>query len=283
MFGRKRRGRVEQAVETVQPYAEIAREVAGDEEVARRGAGALASLFLLRRRLLASMGLAGLAWRIANDAHLRGELNRLADDFVALKGREERARVRRRRRRMLAGLAGSGAAAGAAVVYARARGPARVKEAIEVAVPVTTAYNQWTQFEEFPSFMDGIEQVRQVDDTHLHWVASVGGRQRQWDAVISEQRPDERVAWHATSGKRNAGVVTFHRLADDRSKVMVQLDFEPDGLRETVGTILGLDRRRIKGDLERFSHLLERRGAESGAWRGTVERGALVADDWTAR
>ena len=272
MFGRRRRGRVEQAVETVQPYAESAREVAGDEEVARRGAGALASLFLLRRRLRASMGLAGLAWRIANDAHLRGELNRLADDLVAVKARAERTRARRRRRRMLAGLAGSGAAAGAAVVYVRARGPARVEEVIEVAVPVTTAYNQWTQFEEFPRFMDGIEEVRQVDDTHL-----------QWDAVISEQRPDERVAWHATSGKRNAGVVTFHRLADDRSKVMVQLDFEPDGLRETVGTILGLDRRRIRGDLERFSHLLERRGAESGAWRGTVERGALVADDWTDR
>jgi uncharacterized membrane protein len=282
MFGRKRRGRVEQAVETVQPYAQTAREVAGDEKARRRAAGALASLFLLRRRLLASMGLAGLAWRIANDAQLREELNRLADDLVAVRGRAERARARRRRR-MLAGLVGSGAAAGAAFAYARARGPARVEEAIEVAVPVTTAYNQWTQFEEFPSFMEGIEEVRQLDETHLHWVASLGGRRRGWDAEISEQRPDERVAWHATSGKRNTGVVTFHRLADDRSKVMVQMEFEPEGLRETVGTIFGLDRRRIKADLERFSQLLERRGAESGAWRGTVERGALVTDDWTDR
>jgi uncharacterized membrane protein len=282
MFGRKRRGRVEQAVETVQPYAQTAREVAGDEKARRRAAGALASLFLLRRRLLASMGLAGLAWRIANDAQLPEELNRLADDLVAVRGRAERARARRRRR-MLAGLVGSGAAAGAAFAYARARGPARVEEAIEVAVPVTTAYNQWTQFEEFPSFMEGIEEVRQLDETHLHWVASLGGRRRGWDAEISEQRPDERVVWHATSGKRNTGVVTFHRLADDRSKVMVQMEFEPEGLRETVGTIFGLDRRRIKADLERFSQLLERRGAESGAWRGTVERGALVTDDWTDR
>jgi len=171
---------------------------------------------------------------------------------------------------------GTGAATGAAAAYARNRGPVSVEESVEIDVPVETAYNQWTQFEEFPRFMEGIDEVRQPDDTHLHWVASSGGRRREWDAEISEQRPDERIAWHATSGKRNAGVVTFHRIGDERSKVMVQLDFEPEGLRESLGSMVGLDRRRIRGDLERFSELVELRGGESGAWRGTVEEGTVV-------
>src|SRR5918998_808644 len=101
---------------------------------------------------------------------------------------------------------------------------ATIEQSIEVEVPVSTAYNQWTQFEEFPQFMDGVESVRQLDDTHLHWVASVGGKTHEWDAEISEQKPDERVAWKATDGKTNAGVVTFHRLDDNRTKVMVQMD-----------------------------------------------------------
>ena len=276
MLGRKRRRRIDEAVKTVQPYVETAREVVADEEAPRRGIAALASLLLFRRRLLASMGVAGLAWRVASDAQLRAQLSQLADDIAEFKGRAERARARRRRRRILVGLVGSGAATGAAIAYARTRDPVRVEESVEVNVPVETAYNEWTQFEEFPRFMEGIEEVRQLDDTHVHWVASSGGRRREWDAEITEQRPNERVAWHATSGKRNAGVVTFHRLGDERSKMMVQLDFEPEGFRETAGSILGLDRRRIRGDLERFSELVEGRGVESGAWRGTVEEGTRV-------
>jgi uncharacterized membrane protein len=276
MFARKRRGRISEAVETVQPYTETARKVVADEEARRRGVAALASLLLFRRRLLASMGIAGLAWRLANDAQLRTQLNQLAQDVAEFKGRAERAKARRRRRRILSVFIASGAATGAAIAYARARGPVSVEESVEMDVPVDTAYNQWTQFEEFPSFMEGIDEVRQLDDTHLHWVASSGGRRREWDAEISEQRPDERVAWHATSGKRNAGAVTFHRLGDERSKVMVQLDYEPEVVREAVGSILGLDRRRVRGDLERFRELVEQRGSESGAWRGTVEQGTVV-------
>jgi len=237
---------------------------------------ALASLLLFRRRLLATTGIAGLTWRMANDPHIRGQLNQLAQDLVELKGRAERAKARRRRRRVLVGVVGSGAAVGGTVAYVRSRGPVGVEESVEVNVPVETAYNQWTQFEEFPRFMEGIDEVRQLDDTHLRWVASAAGRRREWNAEISEQRPDERVAWHATSGKRNSGVVTFHRLQDDRSKVMVQLEFEPEGLRETFGSILGLDRRRIRGDLQRFAGLVEERGVESGAWRGTVEQGTVT-------
>jgi uncharacterized membrane protein len=149
---------------------------------------------------------------------------------------------------------------------------ATIEQSIEVDVPVQTAYNQWTQFEEFPSFMEGVEQVRQVDEEHLHWVAEFGGSRHEWDAVITEQHPDERVAWRNTDGKENAGVVTFHRLDDDRSRVMVQMDFVPEGIKEKLGDALGAPDRRVKGDLERFKEMIEARGRESGAWRGEVPR-----------
>jgi len=145
-----------------------------------------------------------------------------------------------------------------------------IEESIEIERPVRTVYNQWTQFEEFPSFMEGVESVTQVDDTHLHWIAEIGGVRREWDAVVTEQHPDERVAWRSTSGTSNAGVVTFHKLADDRTKVMLQLDVEPEGALERVGDALGIIRRRASGDLERFKELIETRGQESGSWRGDV-------------
>jgi uncharacterized membrane protein len=147
-----------------------------------------------------------------------------------------------------------------------------VEESVEVQVPVRTAYDQWTQFEEFPSFMEGVESVTQLDDTHLHWVAEIGGVRREWDAEITEQHPDERVAWRSTGGAGNAGVVTFHRLSPDATKVMLQLDFEPEGLVEQVGDKLGVVRRRAVGDLERFKAFIESRGSETGAWRGDVSR-----------
>ena len=114
--------------------------------------------------------------------------------------------------------------------------------------------------------------MRQVDDTHLHWVAELGGSRHEWDAEITEQHPDERVAWRNTDGKENAGVVTFHRLDDNRSRVMVQMDFVPEGIKEKLGTALGAPDRRVQGDLERFKELIESRGTESGAWRGEVPR-----------
>jgi uncharacterized membrane protein len=149
-----------------------------------------------------------------------------------------------------------------------------IAQSIDLEVPVQTAYNQWTQFEEFPQFMDGVEEVRQLDDTRLHWVAELGGSRHEWDAVITEQHPDERVAWRNTDGKDNAGVVTFHRLDDDRSRVMVQMDFVPEGLKEKLGSALGAPDRRVQGDLERFKELIESRGRESGSWRGEVPREA---------
>jgi uncharacterized membrane protein len=149
---------------------------------------------------------------------------------------------------------------------------ATIEQAIEVQVPVRTAYNQWTQFEEFPRFMEGVEEVRQLDDTHLHWVADIDGFKREWDAEITEQIPDERVAWTSRSGAHNAGAVTFHRLDDSHTKVMVQLEFDPSGIVEQAGDKLGFVSRRTKADLERFREYIEERGTETGAWRGEVDR-----------
>ena len=149
-----------------------------------------------------------------------------------------------------------------------------VKETVDVDVPVHTAYNQWTQFGDFPSFMEGVEEIRQIDDRHLHWVAELGGTRHEWDAEITEQLPDERVAWRNTNGKENAGVVTFHKLDEQRSKVMVQLDYVPEGIKEKLGDALGSPDRRVKGDLERFKSMIEARGTETGAWRGEIPRDA---------
>jgi uncharacterized membrane protein len=150
-----------------------------------------------------------------------------------------------------------------------------IEKSIEVNVPVRSAYNQWTQFEEFPKFMDGVQEVRQLDDTHLHWKASIGGKDKQWNAVITEQRPDERIAWKSTDGAKNAGVVTFHRLSDQKSKVMLQMDYEPEGAVENVGDAVGAVSRRVAGDLERFKTFIESRGQETGAWRGEVKQNRI--------
>jgi uncharacterized membrane protein len=148
---------------------------------------------------------------------------------------------------------------------------ANTVQSIDVEVPLSTAYNQWTQFEEFPRFMEGVKSVRQLDDTHLHWVAEVGGKEKEWDAEIAEQTPDERVAWHSTSGAPNAGVVTVHRLDDNTTRVTLQMEVEPEGVVETAGEALGFLDRQVKGDLQRFKVFIEARGTETGAWRGRVE------------
>jgi uncharacterized membrane protein len=148
---------------------------------------------------------------------------------------------------------------------------ASVVESVDVEVPLRTAYNQWTQFAEFPRFMEGVKSVRQLDDTHLHWLAEIAGNEEEWDAEITEQHRDERVAWRSISGPKHAGVVTFHRIDDNTTRVTLQMDVEPEGLVESVGTTLGFLDRRVKGDLQRFKEFIEDRGTETGAWRGEVE------------
>jgi len=147
-----------------------------------------------------------------------------------------------------------------------------IEKSIDVHVPVHTAYNQWTQFETFPRFMEGVEEVRQLDDKRLHWRANVGGKAKEWDAVITEQVPDQRIAWRNTTGAANAGVVTFHRLNDNTTRVMLQLEYEPEGIVENVGDVIGVVSSRVKGDLERFKRFIEERGSETGAWRGKIEQ-----------
>ena len=147
-----------------------------------------------------------------------------------------------------------------------------IEQSIDVNVPVRTAYNQWTQFEEFPRFMEGVESVKQLDDTRLHWATEIAGQKREFEAEITEQTPDQRVAWKDTAGKTNAGVVTFHRIDDKQTRVTVQMDWEPEGAVEKIGAKLGFDDKRIKGDLARFKKFIEARGEETGAYRGEVEQ-----------
>jgi uncharacterized membrane protein len=150
---------------------------------------------------------------------------------------------------------------------------ARVEQSIDVDVPVSTAYNQWTQFEEFPRFMDGVESVKQIDDTHLHWVAEIGGKRHEWAAEIVRQKPDREVSWRAEVGQHTSGIVTFEPIDDNRTRINVVMEHEAEGLTETLGSALGADSRRVKGDLERFKEFVESRGVETGAWRGEVEQG----------
>jgi uncharacterized membrane protein len=146
-----------------------------------------------------------------------------------------------------------------------------VTKSIDVSVPVRTAYNQWTQFESFPNFMGGVESITQTDDTHSHWVTKIGGVTREFDTEITEQHPDERVAWKSTDGKTHAGVVTFHRLGEGESRVTVQIDWEAEGIVEKAGALVGVDDHQVKADLERFKSYIESRGQEEGAWRGNVD------------
>src|SRR3954451_18589132 len=161
---------------------------------------------------------------------------------------------------------------GAAVVHRRPMGVvmSKVEKSVEVAVPVSTAYNQWTQFEEFPQFMSGVQQVEQLDDRTLRWVAEIAGVRRQWVATVLEQVPNRKVAWAATEGATNAGAVTFETVGGSRTLVTLELDYEPEGVVEKVGDALNIVERQATGDLERFKSFIESRGTETGAWRGEV-------------
>lgn len=141
---------------------------------------------------------------------------------------------------------------------------------INVNVPVTTAYNQWTQFEEFPRFMEGVQEVKQLSDSRLHWRANVGGVEKEWDAKIDEQTPDSRITWHSLNGPVNSGDVTFHRLSDNACRVLVRMQYDPEGLLENVGDAIGAVSWRVRGDLQRFKEFIEGRQVETGAWRGEI-------------
>jgi len=148
-----------------------------------------------------------------------------------------------------------------------------VETSIEIDAPVQQVYNQWTQFEEFPRFMQGVEEVRQLDNNHLHWVADVGGKRKEWDAEIFEQVPDEKIAWRSMSGARNIGVVHFKPLDQNRTELHIKMNYDPEGVTEHLGDMLGVVGRRVEGDLKRFKEFLQKRQQETGAWRGEIHHG----------
>jgi uncharacterized membrane protein len=150
-----------------------------------------------------------------------------------------------------------------------------IQETIEVDVPLSTAYNQWTQFEDFPLFMEGIDHVQQLDDTRLHWVAAVGGRTAEWDAKILQQEPDRQISWVSEDGKKTRGTVSFEPRGEERTLVQLSMSYQAEGPIEILGSASGLDQQRVHGDLERFKNLIESQGQESGAWRGKVAAGKL--------
>jgi uncharacterized membrane protein len=148
----------------------------------------------------------------------------------------------------------------------------QIQEFVDIDVPVSVAYNQWTQFESFPQFMDGVESIVQIDDTHNHWVTNVAGVESEFDTEITEQHPDERIAWHSVGGDvTHAGVVTFHRLSDDQSRVTIQIDWEPNGLLENVGAAVDADDRKVRADTKKFKEFIENGGGQGAGWRGDIQ------------
>jgi uncharacterized membrane protein len=145
-----------------------------------------------------------------------------------------------------------------------------IEHSVDVNVPIRVAYNQWTQFESFPEFMAGVEAIKQVTDTRTHWVTEIAGVKREFDAEITEQHPDERIAWRSIDKPHQAGVVTFHRLTPDTARVTLQMEYDPEGFIETAGDWLQVVKLRVRNDMERFKTFIEARGGETGAWRGEV-------------
>jgi len=207
-------------------------------------------------------------------------LSELATQLKRIASRADKRRSHKVRNSLLA-IGGVGAAGVAAAMWWRGSrssvpsmsAPTSVDAEIEVGVPVTTAYNQWTQFEEFPRFMEGVDEVKQLDDTLLHWAATVAGRHAEWDAKIIEQEPDRRITWESVDGKRTRGTVTFVPAGPERSRIRLHMSYRVDGAAEKVGSAIGLDSRRIHGDLARFRDLIEGREVATGAWRGEIQGG----------
>lgn len=156
---------------------------------------------------------------------------------------------------------------------------ARIEKDIEVKAPLRSVYDQWTQFEDFPRFMDGVREVRQLDDTHLHWCAKVAGKELEWDAEILEQVPDQRIAWRSVTGKLNAGTVEFQPVDAERTRICLTMEYDPEGPIENVGDALGVTARRVSKDLENFKDFIEQRMRATGQWRGEVHGGRTTQSD----
>jgi len=225
-------------------------------------------------------GTLAIASRLAADKELRRELAAAMQNVQHAWKRVEKKRSHKLRNTLFV-VAGGAAAAGLyrfreglpRLGSAEWAGISTIDESIEVGVPVSTAYNQWTQFEEFPLFMEGIDHVEQRDHTRLHWVATFAGRTAEWDAKILEQQPDSQISWISEDGKKTRGTVSFEALGDSRARIRVSMSYKVEGALETAGSTAGLDAQRVRSDLQRFKELIEGRGEETGAWRGEVSGG----------
>jgi len=277
MFGRSR---TQVVMDNAQSGKELALALARDKKFRKQLAAAVGHGMAARKRAASRIGLMAAAARLAADEELRSELaatmESLQDAWLRVEKRRSHAM---RNKLLLIGFAGGAAAA----IKFRAKIPVRRKdsgggistidESIEVGVPVSTAYNQWTQFEDFPLFMEGVDHVHQRDDTRLRWVATIGGQTAEWDAKILEQHADAQISWISEDGRQTRGTVSFEPLADSRTLIRLSMSYRTEGPVETAGSAAGIDARRVRGDLERFKELIESRGEESGAWRGEVSAG----------
>jgi uncharacterized membrane protein len=265
---------------------DLALELVQDKKFRKQMMSALGHGAVSNQRARRRIGTVAMLRRLATDEQLRQELSEMVSDLQAAWARLERKRSNRLRKSLLV-VATSGAAGAAAMPATRQwvadwvsgagvdghSAPTTIEETIEVAVPVSTAYNQWTQFEEFPQFMEGVELVEQLDDSRLHWVATVGGKRAEWDAKILEQHPDHQISWVSEDGKKNRGTVTFEDLGTSGTLIRLSMGYQREGMREALGSAVGADKRRVRGDLERFKRLVENRGEATGAWRGDISGG----------
>jgi uncharacterized membrane protein len=263
---------------------ELAASLARDKKFRKELLSGISHGVIARRRTARRLGFIAAATRIAADLELKNELSKMTRNLERAWGRVEKKRSHKLRNTLI--VAGLGAAAAAASQRRHLSGMVggssktvvggsttrTIDESIEVNVPVSTAYNQWTQFEDFPLFMEGVDHVQQLDDTLLHWAATVAGKTNEWNAKILEQHPDRQISWISEDGKKTRGTVTFEPVAENKTRVRLSMSYQADPL-EAIGSAAGLDARRVRGDLERFKELIEGRGSETGAWRGEVSAG----------
>ena len=296
----RRNGKGQAVMDAAEELSSYGGEVLEDKKARRRLAAAVTAGLAARQRAKRQTGVSGLLRRLADDRVFRAEAMAMVAALQQLRQRVDRRRSHKLRNALLF-LGGAGAATAAVAVPAvRARvlglvggtkdrlgavaagsSPTTIMEEIEVDAPLSTVYNQWTQFEEFPRFMEGVESVEQLDDTRLRWVAKVAGKRAEWEAKILHQDPDRRIGWQSTDGKQTTGTVTFEATGDERTRIRLAMTYTPEGSLERAGSAVGLDNRRVRGDLQRFKELIESRGAESGAWRGEIKGGTKTSSPET--
>ncbi len=277
-----RRSRTDVLKDNAISGTELALALSRDKKFRKQLLGAVGHGVRARRRAANRLGMAAAATRLATDEQLRNELQTMAQNLQAAWSRAERKRSHRARTMTLIFVGTGGVLAGLYGWRKRSRmtgSPAMgsaigtIDESIEVEVPVSTAYNQWTQFEDFPLFMEGVDHVEQRGDTRLHWVATIGGQTAEWDAKILEQHPDSQISWISEDGRKTRGTVSFEPVGETRTLIRLSMSYKAEGPLEQAGSAAGLDRKRVRADLGRFKTLIEGRGEESGAWRGEVSAG----------